>query len=470
MDIKSTTDKLLKGDISGVVSDVKSTIKRSLSLVGVIIVTVAASIGSGLFVLPSFAAAVMGPGIWLAFLLAGIVFLPGALSKSELSSAMPVNGGAYVYLERSFGPLIGTISGLGLWASFLLKSAFALIGFSAYMYAVTNYFEITTNSTLVIMSALALITVLNIYGIKKVKAFQTPILALTTILILLICFGQLFESTFDFSRPMDGAIDVTTNDPVLVAEAAALVFVAYAGIYKAGALGGEVKDPEKNLPYGMLISLLLITLLYVIVTFIMMGSIEQEWWTNADGSPREDPIFAFVDAVASTKVGIAMALLAFLTMISGALSGLLAASRFLFAMAKDCLLPDSISETNERFGTPHWSIILTGVAMGICILTLPVKDVAKLASGFQIMVIVALNACVIILRREDPKHAWYQPTFKSPLFPAIQIFGILAGAALVFLMGTKALIGAVAALILGFSSYKIYGEKHYNASKQTEAE
>ena len=108
--------------------------------------------------------------------------------------------------------------------------------------------------------------------------------------------------------------------------------------------------------------------------------------------------------------------------------------------------------------------------MGICILTLPVKDVAKLASGFQIMVIVALNACVIILRREDPKHAWYQPTFKSPLFPAIQIFGILAGGALVFLMGTKALIGALAALILGFSSYKIYGEKHYNASKQIEAE
>ena len=74
MDIKSASEKILKGDISGVVSDVKSTIERSLSLIGVIIVTVAASIGSGLFVLPSFAAAVMGPGIWLAFLVAGIVF------------------------------------------------------------------------------------------------------------------------------------------------------------------------------------------------------------------------------------------------------------------------------------------------------------------------------------------------------------------------------------------------------------
>lgn len=470
MDIKSTADKLLKGDLSGVVSDVKSTIKRSLTLVGVIIVTVAASIGSGLFVLPSFAADVMGPGIWLAFLLAGIVFLPGALSKSELASAMPSNGGAYVYLERSFGPIIGTISGLGLWASFLLKSAFALIGFSAYMYAVTNYLDITTNTTFVIMSALALITILNIFGIKKVKAFQTPILALTTILILVICVIQLFDASFDFSRPIDGAFDVSRDDPVLVAEAAALVFVAYAGIYKAGALGGEVKDPKKNLPAGMLLSLLLITLLYVVVTFIMMGAVEGEWWVNSDGSPREDPIFAFVDAVASTKIGIAMALLAFLTMISGALSGLLAASRFLFAMAKDCLLPNNLGDTNEKFGTPHWSIIITGVAMGICILTLPVKDVAKLASGFQIMVIVALNACVIVLRKDNQKHEWYQPEFKSPLYPFVQIFGIIAGGTLVYLMGSKAIIGAVAAIVLGLSTYKIYGEKNYNSLENTSLE
>ena len=185
---------------------------------------------------------------------------------------------------------------------------------------------------------------------------------------------------------------------------------------------------------------------------------------------KRRPNIAFVDAVASTEIGIAMALLAFLTMISGALSGLLAASRFLFAMAKDCLLPDSLSETNERFGTPQWSIILTGVAMGICILTLPVKDVAKLASGFQIMVIVALNACVIVLRKENPKHEWYKPSFKSPLFPFIQIFGIISGAALVFLMGAKALIGAFAALVLGIATYKIYGEKNYQNARKLNSE
>jgi amino acid transporter len=328
------------------------------------------------------------------------------------------------------------------------------------MYAVTEYLDISTNSIVLIMLALVLITFLNILGIKKVKAFQTPILALTVALIVIVCIIQLFDASFDLSRPIDGAFDITKSDPGLVAEAAALVFVAYAGIYKAGAIGGEVKKPEKNLHYGMLISLLVITVFYVIVSIIMMASVEGEWWLK-DGVPREDPIFAFFDAVASTRVGIALALLAVLTMISGALSGLLAASRFLFAMAKDKLLPDSLGETNNKFETPHWAIILTAVTMAVCILTLPVKDVAKLASGFQIMVIVALNVSVIVLRRENNGTDWYQPTFKSPLYPFVQIFGTIAGAYLVIIMGSKAIIGAVAAVIIGVSTYYIYGKKNF---------
>ena len=157
IDIKSTANKLLKGDVKGVVEDVKVQIERSLGLVGVIIISLSAMLGSGLFVLPSFAAVMMGEGIWLAFLLAASVVLPGALSKSELSSGMPSSGGSYIYMERTYGPLVGTISGLGLWASFLLKSSFALIGFSAYMYTVTTYFSIDLNTYVVTFSALILI-------------------------------------------------------------------------------------------------------------------------------------------------------------------------------------------------------------------------------------------------------------------------------------------------------------------------
>lgn len=465
MGLKSATDKFLKGDIGGVVSDVKIQLERSLNLIGVIIISLAAMIGSGLFVLPSFAAAVMGPGIWLAFLLAGLVVLPGAISKSELASTMPESGGSYVYIERTFGPLLGTISGLGLWASFLLKSAFALVGFSAYMYAVTTYFDTSIDTMTVAMAALVLITVLNIFGIKKVKSFQTPILAITTILLLIICVIQLFDPNTDFSRPIDGAVNITNDDPQLLVEAAALVFVAFAGIIKVGAIGGEVKNPQKNLPYGILWSLLLVTILYCAVTFIMMASVDGTWWLNEDGSTREDPVYAFVDAVTDTRVGIAIAFLAILTMISGALSGVLASSRFLFAMARDNLLPQSLEDVNIRYETPHWAIIITGFTMAVCLVVLPVKDVAKLASGFQIMVFMMINLCLIVLRSAVASHDWYNPTFKSPLYPWLQIWGILAGGVLVYMMGSKAIIGGFGAVVIGLATYSIYGSKHYLARK-----
>lgn len=460
MDLRKTASQLSKGEIKSVVKEVKTKIERSLDLIGLVIISLAAMIGSGLFVLPSFAADIMGPGIWLAFLLAGAVVLPGAYSKSELGSAMPSSGGSYLYLERTFGPLIGTISGLGLWASFLLKSAFALIGFTAYLYAVTTYFGTSVDTMTVSMVALVIITVLNIFGIKKIKKVQAPILIITTAVLILICIVQLYDSSADYSIPWDGAINVTKNDPVLLGEAAALVIIAYAGIIKVGAIGGEVKDPQRNLPLGIIISLVAAIILYCFVTFVMMASIPGEWWLTSEGKPREDTVYAFVDAVAGTKIGIFIALLAFLTMISGALAGVLASSRFLFAMSRDNLLPQALEDVNAKFETPHWSIILTGVTMAACIILLPVKDVAKLASGFQIMIFTLVNVSVIILRRASFAHGWYRPEYKSPLYPYLQIWGIVSGTYLVYLMGSKAVIGALGALIIGVVTYYAYGVKH----------
>ena len=118
---------------------VSDNLERKLGLFSVIIISLSAMIGSGLFVLPALAMLEMGGGtnpvggVWLAYLVAAFLVIPGAVSKSELSTAMPSSGGSYVYVEKTFGPLIGTIAGLGLWANFMLKSAFALIGFKAYL-------------------------------------------------------------------------------------------------------------------------------------------------------------------------------------------------------------------------------------------------------------------------------------------------------------------------------------------------
>ena len=179
-----------------------------------------------------------------------------------------------------------------------------------------------------------------------------------------------------------------------------------------------------------------------------------------DGKPVENPVWVFVDYVAGTRIGLIAAFLAVLTMASGALSGVLAASRFVFAMARDNLLPRALETVNAKYETPHWPILLTGFAMLLAILFLPVKDVAKLASGFQIMVFVAVNSSVIVLRRSPQAQEWYKPQYFSPLYPYVQIFGILSGMALIYLMGEKALIGALGAGALGVVTYMGYGRKH----------
>lgn len=457
MDLKSTTGKLMRGDIKGVAKDISGTLERSLTLVGVIIISLASMVGSGIFVLPGFAAAIMGPGIWLAYALAALVVLPGAISKAEISSAIPKTGGTYVYLERAYGPWFGTISGLGLWASFLLKSAFALIGFSAYLHAVSYYFDITINTMTVALYALVLITILNIFGVKKIKNVQAPILVVTMIAVILVALYALFLDSTDIQRPWRGAMDAQFTD---VASAAAFVFVAYAGVIKVTAIGGEVQEPERNLPSSILISLLIATFLYCVLTFIMMAAVPGDWWLNDDRSTNEAPIYVFVDHVLSNEIAIFIAALAVLTMISGALAGLLASSRFLFAMARDNLLPTALENVNARYETPHWPILITGGLMAIAILQLPVEDVAKLASGFQIMVYILMCGTIFIFRRANKIHGNYHPSFSSPLYPLMQFWGIIAGFYLLYIMGSKGIMGAGIAILVGSVTYSLYGKKH----------
>ena len=236
-----------------------------------IIIALSAMLGSGLFVLPSLAAGMMGTGIWLAYVVAATVVLPGALSQSELASAMPTSGGSYVYIERTYGPLLGTITGLGLWASFLLKAAFALIGLSAYLLVLSIYFEFDFNLKLVSLAILAIILLINIMGVKKIKTIQAPIVSLAVLLLLALSIRGFFMPSLDLGGPLESAF---STDPFTLAETAAFVFVAYAGVTKVAAIAEEVKNPGKNLPTGIIISLITATILYAGVTYIMMATLE----------------------------------------------------------------------------------------------------------------------------------------------------------------------------------------------------
>jgi APA family basic amino acid/polyamine antiporter len=455
--IQKIVSSVSRGDFKSATDEVKSTFARTIGLAGVVIISLSAML-PGIFVTPTFAAEIMGPGIWLAFLLAASVVFPGAVSKAELSSGMPTSGGSYVFLERTYGPLIGTVSGLGLWSSFLLKSAFALIGFSAYFVVITTYFDIEMSMYTLSLAALVLITVVNILGVSKVKAVQTPIVVVTMVLLVTMCLMALFSSDFDASVPLEGAF---STDMWTLAETAAFVFVAYAGVTKVAAIGDEVKNPEKNLPAGILLSLAIATAIYSLLTFTMMAAIPGEWWM-VDGEVVENPISVFAEHLAGSEFGVLVAIVSVLTMISMALAGILASSRFLFAMSRDNLLPQPLEEVNARFETPHWPIFLTGLAMGLAIVFVPLKDVVKLASGFKIMIFMLINSCVIVLRQTSEEHDW-NPAYKGPLYPYLNLWGIVAGAFLISLMGSKAFIGGGVAVVAGVFTYFIYGRKHYIA-------
>ncbi len=462
MSIKGATDKAFHGKFSAAASEVKETIvhkmERSIGLAGVIIISLSAMLGSGLFVLPSLAGEMMGPGIWLAYILAATVVLPGALSKSELASAMPTSGGSYVFIERTFGPLLGTITGLGLWASFLLKAAFALIGFSAYLEVISYATDSDINVQNLALAILVLIVIINILGVKKIKAFQAPIVGLSVMMLVGLCIAALFRDDVDLARPIsNGAFG---GGLLGLAETAAFVFVAYAGVTKVAAIAEEVKDPGQNLPNGMLISLAMATVLYAGVSYMLMATMPGEWWIGTNGEAIENPIYVFAKLVGGSTIGFIAAILAILTMISMSLAGILAASRYLFGMGRDNLLPQIFEEVNATYETPHWPIVITGIMMAFAIIWMDVSDVAKLASGFQIMIFIVVNSCVIILRKSNSDHDWYQPSYRSPLYPFIQIFGIIAGIILVVVMGEKAYIGAGFAVAFGFILFYGYGKQH----------
>jgi amino acid transporter/mannitol/fructose-specific phosphotransferase system IIA component (Ntr-type) len=421
-------------------------LERSIGLGAVVAISISAMLGSGIFVLPGLAAAKTGPMVWLAYLAAGLGVLPAALSKSELATAMPTSGGTYVYLERAFGPLAGTVSGIGLWLSLLLKSAFALIGFSAYLSVLVEVPEKPVAITLLLA-----ITALNIVGVSIIGKLQKVIVGI--VLILLIIMSLYGLTTMDMSYFDAGFTKGTTG----FLAAAAFVYVSYAGVTKVAAIAEEVKDPHRNLPLGILISWILVMLIYVFVVFVLVANVPYKELVdhNHTGKPDLAPIYTVAKILGGQTTGYIAAVFAVLTMTSMSVAGLLAASRFPFAMSRDQLLPEKLQGINEQYKTPVWSISVTAVAMAVSILFLPVEQIAKLASAFMIVAFMFICGTVVVLR--ESAASWYQPRFRAPLYPYIQIIGILTGATLLWAMGLTSIIAIGGICMIGGASYLAYG-------------
>ena len=418
-------------------------LSRTLTLPAIIAISIAGMLG-GIFVLPGIAAAKTGSSVWLAFLLAAICILPAVLSKAELATAMPTTGGAYVYIERALGPLMGTISGIGLWISLLLKSSFALVGLSAYFLVIINIPIIYVKY--ISLSFLALIMLLNIFGVKKVGKVQLIIVSLSLLSLILLLIIGIPSIDKQLLSPF------IANGNMGLASTIAFVFVAYAGVTKIAAIAGEVKNPSKNIPKAMIFSLLLISTIYIAISYMLVGNVP----IDQLGTDIK-PIHTLALVIGGEWLGYGIAIIGVITLISLANSGVLASSRFPFAMAIDKLLPDNLARVHQKYLTPINTILITCIVMALVILFLDVEKIAKLASAFKVSMFILVNLCVIILR--ETAVQWYKPSYKSPLYPYMQIFGIISGLILLFYLGMMPLIAILVISLISIVIYYSYGVK-----------
>ena len=296
------------------------------------------------------------------------------------------------------------------------------------------------------LGLLVIIVIINFFGVRKVSGLLgivTAISIVTLVALAIYSFSSIQEENFN---------TFLTNGTYGFIETIALVFISFAGVTKIAAIAEEIRNPGRNVPRGILFSLTLVTTIYCGLTFVLAGVLPME---SLSGNLR--PIHSLAEHIGGSSIGLIVAVIAILTMFSMANAGLLAASRFPFAMSRDNLLPSFLSRIHTRFLTPFWSIFISGSFIGLAIWQLDVIRIAKLASVFMIIMFLFVNVAVIVLRETHVQ--WYKPIYRSPLYPFTQLFGIFTCLALLISMGFLVPLAVMTISVPGLLIYLFFSRK-----------
>ena len=424
-------------------------LERNLRLFDVYVISTGAMISSGFFLLPGLAASYTGPSVVLAYVLAGLLVVPALVSQAELATAMPRAGGAYYFLDRTLGPLVGTIGGIGTWLTLVLKSGFALIGMGAYLQLVLDVPILPTTIAVTVVFAL-----LNILGTRESTGMlRGLVIALLTIVGFFIVHGVVDVIASQGSVfPARRFTPFMTNGVDGMLSTIGLVFVSYIGLTNVASLAEEIEDPERNIPLGMVLALATVTTVYAVGVYVMVAVLGVPVLSESL-TPVADAASMFTRWLPGSlglwlMVGAAIA--AFVAMAN---AGILAASRYPLAMARDRLFPDAFSMTG-RLGTPVLSILFTCGLLIVFLLLLDVEGVAKLASALQLLIFCLINVAVIVMRESHIES--YDPGFRSPLYPWMQLAGVIVPLVLVAEMGWLPVLFSMGVIAACFGWYTYY--------------
>lgn len=455
------------------------TLKRSLGAVNLTLLGIGAIIGAGIFVLTGTAAAqYAGPAIVLSFVLAGLGCLFAGLCYAEFASMIPIAGSAYTYGYATLGELIAWIIGWDLILEYLFAASTVAVGWSGYFTsflreelgitipaALSNApFTVEGTHTLVPSGAIlnlpamflvAILTVLLTIGIQESARLNNIIVFVKVLIVFLVIgFGFLYVTPSNwepFIPPNEGAFGRFGVSGIV--RAAGVIFFAYIGFDAVSTAAQEARNPQRDLPIGIIGSLTICTVLYILMARVMTGLAHYSELNVAE------PVY-----VAIAKAGPGLEWLRWLVGL-GAIAGLasvvlvmlMAQPRIFYAMSRDGLLPPIFGRVHPRFQTPYLATIITGTVAMVIAGLFPIGLLGELVSIGTLLAFVIVSAGVLVLRYRSPNL--HRP-FRTPLVPVVPIVAILICGYMMYGLPTDTWIRLAIWLGLGLAIYFLYGRHH----------
>jgi basic amino acid/polyamine antiporter, APA family len=457
-------------------------LRRALSATNLTTLGIGAIIGAGIFVLSGKVAAQnAGPAIVISLLISGCGCAFAGLCYAEFASLIPISGSAYTYAYATLGEFLAWIIGWDLILEYLFAASTVSVGWSGYVVSFLkdlgivipaqltaptfiSFSHFAAQINLPAMFIVAFVTVLLVIGIKTSAFFNNIMVFIKVCAILVfVGIGIAFVSVHNwhpFIPPNTGEFGHFGWSGII--RGAGIIFFAYIGFDAVSTAAQEAKNPQRDMPIGIMGSLAICMVLFLLVAVVLTGVVS---YTQLN---VPDPIAVGVDAMGRgmfwLRPVIKIAIIAGLSSVILVL--LLAQPRVFFSMARDGLLPKSFAKVHPRFKTPYFSQILTGISAVVLAGMLPISTLGELVSIGTLLAFVIVSASIIVLRKTQP--GLYRP-FRTPFVPVVPLLGIFfCGLQMVFLAGDTWL-RLVIWMVIGFFVYFLYARKHSKVRRDLRA-